>query len=75
VNHDVRGCVLIKVKRRIAMLMKEFFTEEEDGMLSTEMVVLIAAIGVLLTVGVGILFKAMSDFFGNWADFFNGTGS
>jgi Flp pilus assembly pilin Flp len=55
------------------MLRKNFFTEEEDGTLSTEMVVLIAAIGLVLTVGVYALFGAMSGYFNSWAKFFNGS--
>ena len=56
------------------MLRKEFFTEEEDGMLSTEAVVLIAAIGIILTLGVTALFNGMNTYFNAWANFFS-TGS
>ena len=54
------------------MLRKNFFTGEEDANLSTEMVVLIAAIGIILVVGVTALFNAMSNYFSSWAAFFAG---
>ena len=53
------------------MLWKDFFTKEEDGTVSTEMVVIIAAIGLLLGVGVSVLFNAMSTYFSAWATFFS----
>jgi Flp pilus assembly pilin Flp len=55
------------------MLWKNFFTEEDGGAYATEMVVIIAAIGILLGVGVSVLFNAMSDYFGRWATFFSGS--
>jgi Flp pilus assembly pilin Flp len=74
VNWDDRGCGIIPVKRGITMTWKDFFMEEEDGTLSTEMVVLIAAIGIILTVGVSALFTGMSGYFQSWADFFSSGG-
>jgi Flp pilus assembly pilin Flp len=56
------------------MTWKDFFMEEEDGTLSTEMVVLIAAIGIILTVGVSALFTGMSGYFQSWANFFSSGG-
>jgi hypothetical protein len=56
------------------MLRKDFFKEEDGGPLSAEMVIMIAAVGVLLGVGVSVLFNAMSDYFALWAGFFSGGG-
>ena len=71
VNYDGRSGRLSRIKRGIAMLRKEFFMGEEDGTVSTEMVVIIAAIGLLLGVGVSVLFTALSDYFNAWATFFS----
>jgi Flp pilus assembly pilin Flp len=53
------------------MLSKNSFMKEEDATVSTEMVVIIAAIGILLGVGVSLLFTAMSNYFAQWATFFS----
>lgn len=55
------------------MLWKNFF-KKEDGVVSIEYVVFAAAVCILLVVGVGVLFNAMSDYFSNWAAFFAGGG-
>lgn len=56
------------------MLGKKFFKEEYGGALSTEMVVLIAVICILLPLAVGILYTGMRDYFTTWAGFFSGGG-
>lgn len=56
------------------MLMKKFFKEESGGALSTEMVVLIAVICILLAGAVSVLFQGMRDYFTTWAGFFSGGG-
>jgi Flp pilus assembly pilin Flp len=50
------------------------FLQEDGGMVATEYVMFVAAIGILMAVGVGILFSAMSDFFSSWASYFSATG-
>lgn len=55
------------------MLWKNFF-RDEDGVVAMEYVLFCAAIAILLVVGVGLLFTAMSDYFGDWADFFSASG-
>jgi len=54
------------------MLWKNFI-KDEDGVVSMEYVVFVAFIGVVLGVGVMALFGAMSEYFGNWAEFFAGA--
>ena len=56
------------------MLKKEFLRGEDGGPLSAEMVILIAAVGLLLGVGVSLLYNAMSNYFASWATFFSGGG-
>jgi Flp pilus assembly pilin Flp len=53
------------------MLRIDFF-RREDGVISTEYVVFVACIGVLLVVGVSALYNAMSAYFNSWATFFSG---
>ena len=50
------------------------FLQDDDGMVATEYVIFVAAIGILMAVGVGLLFNAMSDFFGAWAGYFSASG-
>jgi Flp pilus assembly pilin Flp len=45
---------------------------DEQGNVSTEYVIFVAAIGMLLIVGVSSLFNAMSNLFGAWAGYFGG---
>jgi Flp pilus assembly pilin Flp len=45
---------------------------DEQGNVSTEYVIFVAAIGMLLIVGVSSLFDAMSNLFGAWAGYFGG---
>jgi Flp pilus assembly pilin Flp len=53
------------------MLRKDFF-RKEDGVISAEYVIFVAAIAILLAVGVSVLFNAMSNYFATWAGFFAG---
>lgn len=41
-------------------------------MVSAEYVILLAGIGILMAVGVGVLFNAMGNFFNAWAGYFGG---
>ena len=54
------------------MLKKDFLRGEDGGPLTAEMIILIAAVGILLGVGVSLLFNAMSNYFASWATFFGG---
>jgi hypothetical protein len=55
------------------MFKKEFF-KQEDAMLSAEYVLFVAAVLILLAVGVGVLFNSMSNYFASWEAFFSGGG-
>ncbi len=48
------------------------FIQDVRGMVSTEYVILVAGIGILMAVGVGALFNAMGNFFSSWAAYFGG---
>jgi Flp pilus assembly pilin Flp len=50
------------------------FLQEDKGVIATEYVIFVAAAGIILGVGVTLLFNAMSDVFGTWSNYF-GTGS
>jgi Flp pilus assembly pilin Flp len=50
------------------------FLQDDQGSIAVEYVILVAAAAILLVVGVGALFHAMSDYFNNWAAFFNAGG-
>jgi Flp pilus assembly pilin Flp len=52
------------------MALKKFL-QDDQASVPTEYVVFVAAIGILLTVGVWTLFQAMSGLFSAWAGFFN----
>lgn len=51
----------------------KWLREEDCGTLSTEYVLFVAAAAILLTAGVAVLFRAMSDYFAAWAQFFGGS--
>jgi Flp pilus assembly pilin Flp len=55
------------------MKIKKFLTGDQ-GVIATEYAIFVAAIGVILAVGVTTLFKAMSGSFSAWANYFN-TGT
>ncbi len=52
------------------MTPKKFLKEDKGGPITTEYVVFVAAIGLIMAVGVGILFNAMKDLFTAWATYF-----
>jgi len=56
------------------MTAKKFLSEEKGGPVTTEYVIFVAAIGIIMAVGVGILFNAMGNLFGAWAGYFGATG-
>jgi Flp pilus assembly pilin Flp len=56
------------------MNLRNFYTEDQSGAVVTEYVVFVAVIGVILAVGVTVLFNAMATLFGAWAQYF-GAGS
>ena len=53
------------------MSVKEFFREDK-GVIAAEYIIFVAAVGILMAVGVGIMFTAMGNFFGSWAAYFGG---
>lgn len=48
------------------------FLKDDQGVVSVEYVLMVAAIGTILVVGVVALFNSMSDCFNTWANFFSG---
>jgi len=46
------------------------FLQEEQGVVALEYVILVAAAGVVLAIGVGVMFSGMSDLFFAWAKYF-----
>ncbi len=46
------------------------FLQQDDGVVAAEYVVFVAAIGILLAVGVAFLINALGNFFGSWATYF-----
>ncbi len=52
------------------MKLKRFLAGDQ-GVIATEYAIFVAAIGVILAVGVSTLFKAMSGSFTAWANYFN----
>ncbi len=50
------------------------FLRGDQGVVEIEYALFAAAIGILLIVGVGVLFRAMGNFFITWATYF-GAGS
>ena len=47
------------------------FLKNNQATVAIEYVVFVAAVGILLIVGVGVLFKSMSGLFSGWASYFN----
>ncbi|MGP8051781.1 MAG: hypothetical protein ACLPYB_14385 [Desulfobaccales bacterium] len=45
--------------------------KHDQASVATEYVVFVAAVGILLIVGVGVLFSSMSGLFSGWASYFN----
>jgi Flp pilus assembly pilin Flp len=56
------------------MNIRNFFKRDQSGAVVTEYVVFVAVIGVILAVGVTVLFNGMSTLFGAYAQYFS-TGS
>jgi Flp pilus assembly pilin Flp len=56
----------------VAKMNLKRFLEDEQGVVATEYVIFVAAIGILMAVGVSALFGAMSNLFGAWARYFGG---
>ncbi len=56
------------------MVLKGFMSQE-GGSVAAEYVIFVAAVGILLIVGVGVLFGSLSGLFGSWANYFNTTGT
>jgi Flp pilus assembly pilin Flp len=54
------------------LLALKHFLHDDQAVISTEYVVFVAFIAVVLAAGVGVLYVAMRDFFGDWAHFFGG---
>ncbi len=48
------------------------FLMDDQGTTAIEYVIFVAGAGIILVVGVGILFNAMKVFFGSWATYFGG---
>ncbi len=46
------------------------FLREDQGAITAEYVVFVAAIGIIMAVGVTVLFNAMKALFGAWAGYF-----
>jgi Flp pilus assembly pilin Flp len=49
----------------------KIFCENNQAAVAPEYVVFVAAVGILLIVGVGVLFTSMSGLFNGWASYFN----
>jgi Flp pilus assembly pilin Flp len=47
------------------------FLKDDQGVVSVEYILMVAAAGTLLIVGVAALMNAMSGYFNGWATFFN----
>lgn len=56
------------------MTAKDFLKEENGGAITAEYVIFVAAIAIIMAVGVGVLFNAMRALFGAWAGYF-GAGT
>jgi Flp pilus assembly pilin Flp len=56
----------------MANMSAKRFLQSDEGIVSTEYIIFVAAIGTLLVVGVAFLFNAMGSFFQSWAAYFGG---
>lgn len=56
------------------MLWKDFFREEDGGILTTEMILYMGLTAAIVGTGAFLLTNALSDYFTGWANFFNTTG-
>jgi Flp pilus assembly pilin Flp len=48
------------------------FLQEDQGVVTVEYVILVAAAGLVLAVGVGVMFNGMSSLFSAWSGYFGG---
>jgi Flp pilus assembly pilin Flp len=55
------------------MMVKKFLKEDQGGPITTEYVLFVAAIGIIMGVGAVVLFNGMRDLFGAWAGYFGGS--
>jgi len=55
------------------MNIKKFMQRDKGGPITTEYVLFVAAIGILLAVGITALFNGMKALFNAWAGYFGGT--
>jgi Flp pilus assembly pilin Flp len=51
------------------------FLKDDQGVVSVEYVVFVAAIAICLIAGIVALMNGMSSYFNSWAAFFSGTGT
>ena len=56
------------------MNIRNFFKGDQGGPVTLEYVIFVAAIGIIMAVGVTVLFNAMTALFTAWAQYF-GTAS
>jgi Flp pilus assembly pilin Flp len=56
------------------MMAKKFLKEDQGGPITTEYVIFVAAIGIIMGVGVVALFNGMSALFGAWSGYFGTSG-
>lgn len=54
-------------------MLRNDFIKEEDGVITTEYVVFVACIAILLIAGVSGLYNALGGYFNRWAGFFAGS--
>ena len=55
------------------MNIKKFIQQNKGGPVTTEYVIFVAAIGIILIVGVTALFNGMKNLFNAWAVYFSGS--
>ena len=48
------------------------FLKEDQGVIATEYCIFVAAIGIIMAVGVYALFNGMQSVFGTWSGYFSG---
>ena len=54
------------------MINKKLLQEENGGPVTTEYVIFVGFIGIVMAVGVTVLFNAMRNLFTAWAGYFTG---
>jgi Flp pilus assembly pilin Flp len=48
------------------------FLDDDQGVMATEYVIFVAAVGIIMAVGATALFNGMKSVFGAWASYFGG---